>query len=397
MRVLAVGNMFPPHHLGGYELIWESGMELLRDAGHDVQVLTTDCAVEEPEPRPDPGFPVRRELRWYLRDHAFPRLSARERLGVERHNARVLAAVLDEFRPNAVAWWAMGGMSLSLIEQVRAAGIPSVAALCDDWFAYAGEVDAWTRAFAKRPRLASAIGAATRLPTRPDPGAAIDSWVFLSEELAGRATDAGLSPRATRVAHRGADPMFRVAGAERPPWRWRLIYLGRIDERKGVDLAIEALAHLPDEATLRIVGSGDDEELARLRALAPPDRVTFAGVPRAELPELVASMDALLFPVRWREPWGLVPLEAMAAGTPVVASGRGGSGEYLRDGENSLIFDPDEGPGALAAAVRRLADEPEVRDRLRVGGLATADGLDPRGFERAVAEELERVGAKPKG
>jgi phosphatidylinositol alpha-1,6-mannosyltransferase len=108
-------------------------------------------------------------------------------------------------------------------------------------------------------------------------------------------------------------------------------------------------------------------------------------------------MDALLFPVRWAEPWGLVPLEAMAAGTPVVASGRGGSGEYLRDGENSLIFDPDGGPGALAAAVKRLAGDAAMRARLVEGGRATAGALDPRGFETAVAEELERVVAKETG
>jgi glycosyltransferase involved in cell wall biosynthesis len=385
--------MFPPHHLGGYELIWESGMELLRDAGHEVEVLTTDFEVEEPEPRVDPGFPVRRELRWYFRDHGFPRLSARERLAIERHNAAAMARALREHRPDVVSWWSMGGMSLSLIEHVGAAGVPSVAALCDDWFTYGPEVDPWTRMWAKRPRLAPAVEAVTRLPTRPDIWTHIAAWVFLSAELRSRAFEAGLRLRGVKVAHRGADPMFARAAGERPPWRWRLIYLGRIDERKGVDLAIEALSHLPDGATLTVVGSGDEDELARLRALAPPGRVTFAGVPRPELPELVASMDALLFPVRWREPWGLVPLEAMAAGTPVVASGRGGSGEYLRDGENCLIFDPDDGPAALAAAVTRLAGDRELRDRLHRGGVATAGRLDPRGFEKAVAEELERVGA----
>jgi glycogen(starch) synthase len=397
VRVLAVGSMFPPHHLGGYELIWEAGMEVLREAGHDVAVLTTGFAADAPEPRPAPGFPVRRELRWYLRGHRFPRLSARERLSLERHNARVLARALAEHRPDAVAWWSMGGMSLSLIEQVRRAGVPSVAAICDDWFAYAGEVDGWTRALAKRPLLASVVGAATRLPTRPDPGRAIDSWVFLSEELAARADAAGLERRAERIAPRGADRAFAEAAGERPQWRWRLLYLGRIDERKGVDLAIEALGELPDEATLRVVGSGDAEEAARLRALAPAGRVSFERVPRSELPALVAGADALLFPVRWREPWGLVPLEAMAAGTPVVATGRGGSGEYLRHEENCLIFDPDAGPGALAAAVRRLARDEALRARLSAGGIATAGGLDPRGFERAVAEELERVGANQDG
>ena len=394
MRFLGVGNMYPPHRLGGYELVWERGMDLLRERGHEVAVLTTDFELSDPQPRDDRGYRVWRELRWYWRDHRFPRPSLRERLAIESHNARVLGRALGDARPDAVAWWPMGGMSLSLLEHAAAAGLPSVAAACDDWFAYAPRVDAWTRMWGRRPRLARAARAVTRLPTLPSPSRAIDSWVFLSESLAARAREAGVRPRAQRVAHRGPDRIFRPPAGQRPPWRWRLLYMGRIDERKGIDLAIDALASLPDEATLVVEGGGDEDELARLRAMAPPGRVTFANSARAELPDLAAAADVLVFPVRWAEPWGLAPLEAMAVGTPVVASGRGGSGEYLRDGENCLIADPDAGPGALAAAVRRLADEPELRERLRRGGLETAGSLDPSGFETAVAEELERVGAK---
>ena len=74
---------------------------------------------------------------------------------------------------------------------------------------------------------------------------------------------------------------------------------------------------------------------ASLRARAAGLDVRFLGAkPRAELRDVYAAADVVVFPVQWNEPWGLVPLEAMSVGRPVVASGTGGSAEYLRDGEN---------------------------------------------------------------
>ena len=71
------------------------------------------------------------------------------------------------------------------------------------------------------------------------------------------------------------------------------------------------------------------------------DRVLFSGmVGREELISLYGRADAVVFPVRWNEPWGLVPLEAMARGRPVVATGRGGSGEYLVDGRTVCSSTP---------------------------------------------------------
>jgi glycosyltransferase involved in cell wall biosynthesis len=109
---------------------------------------------------------------------------------------------------------------------------------------------------------------------------------------------------------------------------------------------------------------------------------------------VVAAADALVFPVRWREPWGLVPLEAMAVGRPVVATGRGGSGEYLRHEENCLIFDPDAGPAALAAALRRLAGDELLRDRLRAAGTATVERIGVSAFDEAVEASLERASSR---
>jgi glycogen synthase len=100
-----------------------------------------------------------------------------------------------------------------------------------------------------------------------------------------------------------------------------------------------------------------------------------------------------LFPVRWSEPWGIVPLEAMAFGRPVVATGLGGSGEYLRDGKNCLLVAPSD-PSALAAAVRRLAADAGLRERLRAEGQATAHTHTETVFNQAVVEALKTAAAR---
>jgi glycosyltransferase involved in cell wall biosynthesis len=312
-------------------------------------VLTTDVRFGEPEEADDPQ--CFRELRWYWKDHAWPRLSPLQRLGVERANARTLRRHLDEFCPDVVAWWALGGMSLSLPGRVN---VPSAAFVLDDWLDYAPKEDQWGRML-RRSRFVTDT---------------IDEWVFISEYTLERARALGHTFASSEVNPAGVGDEF-LAAAPAQPWSWRLLYVGRIDERKGIDTAIRALAHLPVEATLRVVGSGDEAAERRLRELAD-DRVTFEGiVPREQLPAVYAAADAVLFPVRWREPWGVVPLEAMGVGRPVVATGRGGSGEYLRDGDNALLFDAED-PAALARCVQQLATDATLRERLRTNGLQTA-------------------------
>lgn len=373
--------MYPPHSYGGYEQVWRSATDHLRARGHDVRVLTTDTrtGAQERDP-PD----VHRELRWSLTGGEFAPLTWRERSALTRHNHRVLEGHLANRPPDVLMWWSMGGLSLTLLETVRRRGIPAVAFVHDDWLDYGRYVDPWLSRFTgpRRGRLAAAGERLSGLPTRVDFGGAA-KYVFVSEHVRRRALSLGLGLRDTSVAHSGIDPALLDPAPERE-WGWRLLYVGRLDPRKGVQTAMEALAHLPAEARLDVVGGWDDAEERRLRALAD-ERVTFHGHRgRDELPRFYADADAVVFPVVWEEPWGLVPLEAMAQGRPVVATGRGGSAEYLRDGENCLLFDAEDAP-ALAAAVRRLAGDAGLRARLRAGGFETA----PRHTEPMLNEAVE--------
>jgi glycosyltransferase involved in cell wall biosynthesis len=379
--------MYPPHHHGGYEIVWHAAVEHMRSRGHEVRVLTTDTRIDTDEPdAPD----VHRELRWALRDARFAPIGRREVVAMARHNHRVLDRHLDELRPDAVAWWSMGGLTLTLLETARRRGLPAVAFVHDDWLDYGRWADRWSHAFReRRRRLAPVAERLAGIPARVDfDGAA--KYVFVSERTRAHALR-GLTLRRTGIAHSGIDERLLAPTPDRP-WGWRLLYVGRLDPRKGVDTAVEALALLPAEAQLEIIGGWDSAEETRLRALAGDrgvaDRVRFAGQrSKDEIADAYAAADAVVFPVRWEEPWGLVPLEAMARSRPVVATGRGGSADYLRDGENCLLFEAGDA-ASLATALRRLADDAELRATLVAGGRTTAPQHTEAVLNAAVEREL---------
>jgi glycogen synthase len=281
----------------------------------------------------------------------------------------------------------MGGMSLSLFDRVRRAGLPSVGVVGDVWMLYAPKEDKWFR-FAQRAGPLAAV-VARDLPRSLDLTGI--TWLFMSDTTRRQSLADGIVLDRAEVAHPGVNPDYFRAAPE-PAWRWHLLYVGRLDERKGVTTAVEALPHLPEEATLTVLGSGDDRFLAQLKErtaeLGLSDRIEFALRPRDELPAAYAEADVLLFPVRWEEPWGVVPLEAMAVGTPVVATGTGGSTEFLRDGENALVLGREATPERFADAVRRLAADGELRRRLREGGRATADLYTERAYNERIASAL---------
>jgi glycosyltransferase involved in cell wall biosynthesis len=385
--------MYPPHDLrGGYELTWRSSVLHLRARGDEVRVLTTDYRSPDVASDAELDDGVHRELRWYWRDHAFPRFSARERLAIERHNAAVFDALAARFRPEVVVWWGMGGMSLGLVERARRSGLPAVGVVGDEWLRWGPRADGWLRPLRRVPALPWLAERLTGLPARVD----LDSaavWLFNSETVREKTRASGLTLPRSEVVHPGVDDQL-FQPHEPLPWRWRLLSLGRLDPRKGVDLAVDALALLPQQATLVVQGSGGSADYGaalreRAAASGVADRVEFSTVPRERLPELIADSDALLFPVQWDEPWGLVPLEAMAVGRPVAATGTGGSREYLEHERNCLIYSPKESAEALAAAVRRLADDQSLRETLRRGGFEVASRYSESAYNDAIARALE--------
>ena len=172
----------------------------------------------------------------------------------------------------------------------------------------------------------------------------------------------------------------------------RLVTVGRLVERKGVQTVIEALAALPDTELLVAGGPpagrmDDDPDVSRLREVTArhgvADRVTFLGrVGHDDIPALFRSADVAVT-VPWYEPFGITPLEAMACGTPVVASAVGGLTDTVVDGRTGLLVPPRR-PDRLAGALRALLDD---RNRLQSFGRAAAERARSRySWDRIAAE-----------
>lgn len=179
----------------------------------------------------------------------------------------------------------------------------------------------------------------------------------------------GVGARGTTVVPCGVDtdhftPDLQRRAARRD--RLRLVVAGRPVPRKGVDDVIKALVLVRDAELVVAGGSSEgdsDPELQRLRAVADAhgvaDRVRFVGrVAHEEMPGLLRSADVVVT-VPWYEPFGIVPLEAMACGRPVIASEVGGLADTVVHGVTGLHVPPRD-PRALAVAVRELAVD-EIR------------------------------------
>jgi glycosyltransferase involved in cell wall biosynthesis len=194
-------------------------------------------------------------------------------------------------------------------------------------------------------------------------------------------TPLAMIPNAVGAAPPPADraALAREWGLE--PGTRLVLAVGRLVEQKNHALAIRALAEVPN-ASLAIVGDGplrpELEQVATETGVS--DRVVFAGL-RPDARALMGAADAIVLPSHW-EGLPLVALEALASGTPLVATEVRGLRELVTDGREALLVPPDD-QHALARALRRVLDDPELAAALA----GRAREVDGAGSE---AEMVER-------
>ena len=370
-RILTVSSLYPPHYLGGYELLCRQVMQELAARGHEIMILTSThgsgTAVEMLD-----GMEVRRVLSHDTPFGTPASVSRVRRLRAGAHNAKAFRAAAKAFRPDLVFVWSQQRLTIACSRAAQALGVPTV----------------WTM---NDPHLGSFVAS----PFRPTPKGVV-RW--LSDRTASRGTTLlglrmgrvtcisqtlkddllgmSVSVEQSQIIYQGIPleqfPMKEQPGTlGAPP---RLLYAGQLHPYKGVHTLLEAAGMLRRDHNLllqlSIAGDGSVEYREQLKQQAAREElnVAFLGrVPHGELPALYRENDIFIFASTWREPFGLTHLEAMASGTPVISTCDGGHGEFLRHMENALTFEKGNA-SELAERILALVQDGELRGRLALSG-----------------------------
>ncbi|WP_084469570.1 glycosyltransferase family 4 protein [Jiangella gansuensis] len=387
MRILVVSWEYPPVIYGGLGRHVHRLTEGLIADGHDVAVVTQSHP-DLPEEHDDNGVRVLR---------AQPDPPAGERgedlvpwvLSLNTSMMRAAHRLTREWVPDVVHAhdWVDAHAGINIARAIDAPLVATVhateAGLWDGWLSTPlsrarHDIEAWLVAEATRTIVCSEamrVEAAAAFDVAPE-----DLTVILN------AVDQP-AWRTTAEARRATRERFGI-----PPKTPLMVFGGRLEWEKGVDVCIEALALVRQrhhDARLVLAGAGSQEvNLRRLAQRLQIDHVVqFAGrLDQPELASLFGTADVALVPSSY-EPFGIVALEACAAGTPVIAGDSGGLREVVEHDVTGLLVPPRD-PGDLAAAALRLLDEPGLSQRL----VRAAHQRISREFVwTAVARETEKV------
>ena len=379
MRVLVVSGIWPPD-VGGPASHAPDVAAYLRSRGHDVEVVTTAASAPAPEEYP---------VRWVSRSLPKGVIHARTAAEIARRARRA----------QVVYTTGMFGRSASGATLARRPYVVKLTA--DPAFERArrrgmvgGDVDEF-----QRSRGDAAI---RTLRVARDAELRHAAHVFTpSAYLRDLAVGWGVPPEHVSVLPNPSPPLPEL----RPRDELRaelgldgiaLAFAGRLTAQKSLGLAFEAVA-ANDGVTLLVAGEGDERAPLerRVAELGLDGRVRFLGAqPRERVLELFRAADASILSSSW-ENFPHTVVEALAVGTPVLATATGGVAEVVRDGENGLLV-PSGDAAALADAVRRFVADEALRDRLRAGAEPSVAAYAPEVVFARLEETLARVARTPK-
>jgi glycogen(starch) synthase len=360
MRILFWCEIFLPH-VGGVEILVSQLARALVERGHTCGILTNRHAPELPDREDHHGAEI----------HRIDFLQAIQSREPRRLHqlCRQVREIRDHVAPDLHHFFLAGPLVMLLQMTNRDPSIPVVTALQAPLDSVLHGGDSTRRLL----RESAVVIAANRVLLEGIPAAVPETAATI------RLLPNSVHPPALPPAELPWDPPV-------------LLGLGRLVPDKGFDVALRALALLPDRwshVRMMIVGEGTDRSRLEslCRELGLSDRVEFHGrVSNAEVPALVNRSTLLLLPSRWQEPFGIVCLEAAVMERAVVASRVGGVPEVVEDGVTGMLVEPDQ-PEALARGIKALLDDPPT---LRAMGRRARQHAESRfGYEQYLQKHLQ--------
>jgi glycosyltransferase involved in cell wall biosynthesis len=412
VKILALSNFYPPHHVSGYAMLCADVVEALGKRGHEIAVLTSTLGGdgERVEGHVHRLLTLESPLDYYqpVRGLLYP--------AANRRNLQHLRRVVADTRPDVIFVWGMWNLSKRLAQVAEALAGPRVVYyLANPWPIEPNQHRAYWSLPTRRARL-NWLKAGCRQIARAvlhaewrDVPLRFDHAPCCSGALRDQLLKAGVPLRDAPTIYEGIDvDAYMAHGARRTApddgGILSLVYVGLLVPHKGVHTAIDALSRLPegarDRVRLTVLGSGHPDYERELRDLvtvkALGDHVNFVDpIPRKDLPGFLSRHHVLLLPSIWEEPLALIMQEALASGLVVVGSATGGTREIVRDGDNGLLFDAEDA-GRLAEHIARLVADAPLRQRLSSRGQETAKALfDLRRMVDDIEAYLAALRARP--
>ncbi len=388
MKILILTNLYPPHFLGGYELKCSLHAEQLRDKGHEVYVLTScwkaeadkvtdgvyrllkfNTFEEPPSRKGSPLDPFRlsrryQQLRWAL---------------ACRKNYSITRKFVVDLKPDVGFIWNMGEIGITPILAIQKQKIPLVFRLGDYWLADLKYT------LCLQPNQLRRIYNAAILGLYDFSELDLSRLLVVSRALMQHYVALGFPEQTITVIPNGVPAKFilhafDLNGHLSAHAKINLVQVNRIDPKKGVHIAIQALAKLVNEKGysnlhLDIIGKGSNPYTQQLKTLCASlglnAHISFIGfLEHQHLLERLPDYTAMVLPSLWEEPLAGVIAESMARGVPVIASHCGGSTEIISHGENGLLVPPGD-PNKLADAIEQLIQDPALVQKIRYAGLET--------------------------
>lgn len=206
--------------------------------------------------------------------------------------------------------------------------------------------------------------------------AAADAVLAASSFMVGEAVLHGADPTRTHLVPLATHLEDAPPASPRDGDPLVILFASRLTREKGVTLLLDAFARMHVRAELEIAGSGIAARATERAVAAHParERIRLLGhLDGGGMRQAYARAAAVVVPSLWPEPFGLVGIEALAAGRPVVTTGVGGSADWARVDLGVLVVSPGD-PEALAAALDRILSDPDWTMRARTAGAPWARG-----------------------